>query len=263
MIKVKEVISIVENGCTEPIDCFLDNGMRAIVKTYNNIQSNIVLVNELICYELAVYLKLPMPRSGVCLMDNQVIDDNKILDKLKYGKGFYSERIDKATVLTGSAMLGLVHNKEDIQQCILFDHLIYNKDRNPGNLLISTRTEKVRMYMIDHTHVFNKQTLWDRAQLELCMLDQDYQDTEIIERNREIYNIFFNTINMPIENLLLISEEFRSKIDRYLLESIISKVPEEWELTDSDGYALIEYLLYRLKHLDDMCHLIDKNKGVL
>mgnify|MGYP000208028004 CR=1 FL=1 len=69
------------------------------------------------------------------------------------------------------------------------------------------------MYVIDHTHVFHKQCLWDMYQLEQCIEDNDYLDTTIIEKNSDLYSLFFQREDMPLDKLLEISKEYKEKMN--------------------------------------------------
>lgn len=96
----------------------------------------------------------------------------------------------------------------------------------------------------------------DRFQLKRCQEEDDYLDKVILEKNNILYSMFFQTIPMSIEDFLLISKEYKSKINRERLEEILSKVPAEWQLFDEDAKALLDYLMYRLEKLDEICKVI-------
>lgn len=83
---MKEVECLITNGVTRPLRCVLDDGVRAVVKVFNNEQGNRTLVNEYRCYRLAEKLGIPMPLSGVCLCDDETIDINHEL--LAENKGY-------------------------------------------------------------------------------------------------------------------------------------------------------------------------------
>jgi hypothetical protein len=46
---------------------------------------------------------------------------------------------------------------------------------------------------------------------------------------------------------------FCSKITEKVLRGIISDIPPEWSPSSRDIDALIEYLLYRIDHIEDIC----------
>jgi hypothetical protein len=56
-----------------------------------------------------------------------------------------------------------------------------------------------------------------------------------------------------------LKSNFRNKITEAALHNIISDIPKEWLPSDKDINALIEYLLYRIEHLNDICVTIIKH----
>lgn len=238
----------------------METGEIAVVKTLNNLQSNIVLVNELVSYKIALLLGLPVPESGICLIDENTEGIEKLESNDKLGKGFYSKRIDNATVVNSSKMIDLVENKKDIIKVIVFDHLIYNSDRNQGNIIISFKKKKVLLNVIDHTHVFNKECLWNKQELERCKIENDFLDYRILKENSFLYTMFFERVTITLEELLTVSKEYKELINEQKLKAILKNIPKEWELIEEDANALVEYLLYRLDKLDEMCKIIFKYK---
>lgn len=251
----------MENGCTKPLNCKLETGEIAVVKTFNNLQSNIVLVNEIISYEIALLLGLPVPDSGICLIDDETNGIEILDDITQKGKGFYSKRINKATILNSNKMVDLIENKKDILKLIIFDHLVYNSDRNAGNIILKFQKQNLLLNVIDHTHVFNKQCLWNKYELIRCREEKDFLDTKILTNNSYLYNMFFQKIPIKLEDLLEISAKYKELINKNILKEIIDKIPKEWELKKEDSEELIEYLLYRLNNLDEMCSIIMKFRG--
>ena len=79
--------------------CILDDDRWAVVKTFNNVQGNLALVNEYICYRLAEILNLPMPASGICICDSNTADTNGLINANNLGYGFYSTYLKKNTCL--------------------------------------------------------------------------------------------------------------------------------------------------------------------
>lgn len=72
------------------------------------------------------------------MLDKKVIKSNDIeLDEDRCGLSFYSIRKDKvATKIFSSKIIRkYVPNKNQIPIIILFDHLVYNKDRHPVSLI--------------------------------------------------------------------------------------------------------------------------------
>lgn len=252
---IDKVIAEMGIGVTEPLNCNLDNGKSVIFKTYNNEQGNLILVNEIIAYRIAQNIGLTIPNSGFAEIDDntQILINHRSIPK---GVGFFSSRIEHATTAAISRTLLLKHcvNRDELVKFILFDHLIYNKDRNPGNMLYSMKDKKI--YMIDHSHCFNLACIWDRVQLRLCMEREDFRDTVIMERNIAMYHKFIGTDNISYDILLKISEEFKEKLSEEYFNKAILDIPQSWNIAIEDLEVLSEYLTYRLRNLEYMCKMI-------
>lgn len=195
-----------------------------------------------------------MPESGICIFDN-LTDTKGIISPKNYGYGFYSTYLEKNTVLK-SGIIKLIVNKEDIYKLIIFDHLVYNKDRNPGNLLVEFKSKSIYLTVIDHSHVFKNQTIWDKHCFEIGIKEQDFTDQDIICNNNTLYSMFYRNISITKEQLLKIGRAYKEILTSDVLSSIISSTPSEWETNVSDLEALKEYLIYRLAHVDEICDMI-------
>lgn len=255
---VDKVFSVIPNGATEPLYALLSTGERAIVKTFNNIEGNLTLINEYICYRLCVQLSIPIPEAGIAFIDNQTIDDTSlnIITPDKYGPCFYSKRIDKVAQLN-AYIIDYITNKDDFHKIVLFDHLVYNKDRNKGNIILATG-KTVYMYVIDHSHVFKNECIWDKYCFERGIKESDYRDTQILDCNREMYDLFWENLGKNRDTLLELSDVFKERISYNLLDEIISELPQLWKVPVEDLNALKTYLIYRLNHLNDMVDIITR-----
>lgn len=77
-------------GSTEPKFAILDNGTQVITKLFNGPEGNLVLFNEYLCYRLAILLDIPMPKSGVCVLDEfSEIQDLEIANSDNFGRAFF------------------------------------------------------------------------------------------------------------------------------------------------------------------------------
>lgn len=151
-----------------------------------------------------------------------------------------------------------VANKDSYEKIILFDHLVYNTDRNKGNLLISTGKGDKLLYAIDHTHVFKNQTIWDRFCLIQGIQDNDFLNQDILLNNGYVY--FFRSKNINLDTLKLQASVFMNIINKELLENIVESIPNDWNINKADLDALIKYLLYRSEHLNEICEMIAQYK---
>ena len=256
LLHVDKIERHIENGCTEPFLAILNTGeekIHAVIKTKDNIQGILTLINELVCYKLANAIGILMPDSGVATIDDQTIVEENMLTDDGYGSCFYSKYIERASILNENIM-DFISNKEAYEEIILFDHLTYNKDRNKGNLLISTGKGAKLLYVIDHSHVFKNATIWDSICFRQGISDNDYLDVDILEANG--YGLFFRNKTIIKDSLLKIAEKFKHVITKQLLDDIINSIPSDWKIPNKNLEALKIYLLYRVEHMNEMCEII-------
>ncbi len=257
MDRVTKLDRKIGNGCTEPLLGMVEAGdesILSVIKTKDNIQGVLTVINELICYHLANALGLKMPRSGVAHIGEECNVADDLISQGDYGSCFYSEYLKSALLNPG--VLSSVKNPEIFQEIIIFDHITYNSDRNLGNLLLTSNKGDKILFAIDHTHVFKNQTLWDCQCLNRGIQENDYLDTKIIEYNNVIYSMFFGYKSIGINELKSVADRYQEIITRDLLDDIIIMIPNDWSINDNDVTALKDYILYRVAHLDDICNMI-------
>lgn len=249
---IKTVQHNMGNGITEPKLSMTDGNVPVVVKTYNGPEGSLVLFNEYLCYRLAILLDISMPYSGVCIIDQNTVIYNGCVEPAQYGYGFYSTYLNKAATLV-ETVIPLMQNKDDFYKILLFDHVIFNTDRNPGNLLVQYYKNNIILQVIDHSHVFINQAIWDASCLKRGMQEKDYFSTKILDYNDYLYSMFYRNMSVAENNFKDLKESFRSKITEDTLYSVISDIPKEWLPSEEDIDVLVEYLHYRIEHLDDIC----------
>lgn len=248
----------MNNGITEPKLATLDANTPVVIKTYNGPEGPLVLFNEYLCYRLAVLIDIPMPESGICLIDSNTIVYNNCITSDQYGYGFYSTYLNKSVTLVDT-IISRIKNKEVFYQVLLFDHLIFNTDRNPGNLLVQYYKNNILLQVIDHSHVFINQAVWDANCLIRAIQEKDYFSTRVIDENKILYGMFFRNMSIHKEDFDELKLLFRNKITKRVLQDIIADIPTEWLPPAQDVDALVEYLLYRIDHIDDICITISNH----
>lgn len=259
---VQSIIRAVSNGVTKPLIATLSDStqiINAIIKTKGNPEGIRPLINEYICYQLAYHLGIRMPFCGVASITTELIDKHKeFLQPADFGSCFFSKYIPHAAP-PNIAVINSVSNKEIFEQIILFDHIIYNKDRNLGNLLISCSKNEKYVYVIDHSHVFKNQTIWDRFCFAQGIQENDFCDTDILQYNTAYYNMFSSCKSINLELLYARCSRYKEILTPELLNTIIKGIPTDWKVEDNDIElaSLAEYILYRVDHLDEMCIMID------
>lgn len=237
-------------GITEPKYAVLDDGTQIVVKLSHGPEGNLVLFNEYICYRLAILIDIPMPHSGICIMDkNTEIFDSHIATSENFGYAFYSTYMPKTTKLLPS-IINMMKNKEIFNKILLFDHMIFNSDRNEGNLLVRFYKDDVSLKVIDHTHVFINGAIWDSSCLRRGIEDNDLLSTKVLKYNERLYNMFYRNIAISKVSLEQIGTEIKSKINYDIIKRFIEECPQEWRPTKSNENMLINYLMYRIDHFD-------------
>lgn len=237
-------------GVTEPKYALLSDGTQSIVKLSNGPEGNLVLFNEYLSYRLAILLDIPMPVSGICVMNETTeIQDPAIASSQNYGKAFFSTFMPKTTKLIPS-IISLMKNKEDFIKLLLFDHIIFNSDRNEGNLLVRFYKGDISLKVIDHSHVFINQALWDSACLERAIEENDLLSTRVLEYNERLYGMFYHNLLINKEILQEQSYIFQSKLSYDIISGLVQSVPEEWRPNQKDIDSLIKYLMYRVDNLN-------------
>ena len=259
---VKNILGRIGTGITDPIIGIIE-GRQAIIKTINNDEGNKVLINEIVCSNIAKKLNLPIPDGGICIIDNNTRFENDFTIKPeRYGLGYFTYRLDNVTSIINSPKLinKYIDNKECFLKIILFDCLVYNKDRHKGNILMTTgkKNSPNMVYIIDHSHVFNIGSLWDKYQLKRMKEANDYESTEVLEYNKSIYELLIKSIDFSFDCDILLKEvrNIKNVLTRDYLEQVIKNIPTEWNVDPEDTEMLIEYLLYRVNHIEEIAKLI-------
>ncbi len=237
-------------GSTKPKFAILEDGTQVITKLMNGPEGNLVLFNEYLCYRLAMLVGVPMPHSGICIFnDTSEIGIPGIADASNYGKAFFSEFMPKTTKLLPTIICKM-KNKEDFLKILLFDHIVFNTDRNAGNLLVRFYKNDISLKVIDHTHVFINQTLWDSTCLKRAMKDNDLLSTKVLEYNKYLYEMFIHNISITKELLEREGLIFKKAIKSDTILELISLIPDEWKPRQEDLEALVEYIMYRVNNID-------------
>ena len=148
--------------------------------------------------------------------------------------------------------MNLKINSIDALKTLIFDVVVGNNDRNPGNIMINLKNQS--FVIIDHSHVFVHGTVWDKNNLH----DLIGVPIDISRLNRVTYNTLISPnniasnrtiIDMYIDGLKLIT---RDKIN-----VIIKNIPEDWSITEEEKVVLENFLVDRINRIKDICRILN------
>lgn len=256
-LKVAAINICLSNGVTEPLRCTLNNGIEAVVKYPNNVEGNLILLNEYISYHIATQIGLNIPHAGLCILDGDCTNESdKELTEENHGIAFYSTFIRKAVPFTPGLVSRMI-NLDKFPDLVLFDHIIYNKDRHQGNVIMSM-TNPSQYYIIDHSHVFKNEAIWDARTFRTGIVEDDYLDKAIIESNSFIYDAFRSHIRLSQPHLKRLCCEIQGEISDDYLRNLKATIPPAWadEIGTTNIDALMDYINYRVSNLDKICDMV-------
>lgn len=250
-------------GSTRPFILACGNEVF-VVKAFDEESQNKHLINEFVCYHIAILLDIPIPKASLVKIDNTLL--NSVSDlrtrNIKSNILFGSKLVERTQTNITPPLLEAIVNKEDIPSIILFDQIIYNNDRanNSGNLLFDMKEKK--LLAIDHTHVFKDGLLWDQHTLEritsdnLSLIDNFHDKYYRMLQSYVGGNDPFNKVK---NKLIVLTEEN--------ISLIIDSIPIEWGIVKSEEDALKRFLMHRISNVNLIFRRIQEQcphwKGVI
>ena len=249
-MKITRIIREISNGATKPYIVECDDGKQYVAKFPGNPDGTRVLINELVCALLAKKLKLPLPDFKVVEIDNIEIFDVLEEDiKLINGSVFCSKYVEKATQIPSYRFVQKVNNIDDALKILIFDVIVGNNDRNKGNLLVNLKNNS--LVMIDHSHVFIGEAIWD----ERLLRELVGNNISIDEMNHFFLDMFINEVNKFDKKEFYEYINLVRSITLKDINKIIEKIPEDWLITKEEKDALSSFIYDRVKRVDEICEL--------
>lgn len=291
MIKNVEVVNFLGymgRGISRPVLVICDNFKEYILKNESVdengkiVKYNCMFVNELLAYQIACYLGIPIPEAVVAYVDSKFINNDPAI-RFKYrfeeGNHFATEKLPyvENNILEGYEQLSqmgkpyitkswnkffeLIHNKEDIAGIIAFDILIANFDRvnNLGNILIDKTNETRKIYAIDHGHAFFGPK-WTSDKIN-CLNNAKLDNTYIggflncfklgLNGLGEIFRALEKHINIDDINnhsFMEVVQKIES-IDENLIDRWLQNIPDEWYIDKNYQISIYKRFLLDQKSL--------------
>lgn len=257
VVKGLMAVAPVLNGQTRPFRVKCDDGNEYYVKFKENPESSRVLINEYVSTKIAEILDIPITTNRFVEIGQTFIDlygekiNSHIEELPSCGLHFGSQKIDKVYPITSSKIISSTTNADCLSSVLLFDHLIGNQDRisNKGNILLDGGDEKL-IVVIDHSHAFDLGPIWDEHQLRIRINEPLIP----YDLNGYVYSKWIPHINgnSPFSSFF---HKLPGLTDD-ILYHIISKIPEEWLITEGEKEALFLYLQDRRNQIDVLPSLL-------
>lgn len=257
VLEIKKIIRSLGLGVTNPILIEGSDGKRYVAKFPGNPEGTKVLINEFVCGCLAKYLGLPIPNFKIASFKINEINNIGLNDLLNIdGSVFCSEYLEKSAPVPDYFILTKVENKYDTIKTLVFDVLIGNNDRNPGNLLINLKNNS--FVIIDHSHVFINGAIWDSNSLVRTI----NEPINISDMVKFTFNMFIQCLNFENSRENLDDFIFKIKtINSELIRQIFSSVPDDWGFSAKDKDALEKFILNRIERIKEICILLNIKGG--
>lgn len=253
---VTHIDGITQEGVTDPIRVFLDDGQNAVVKYPCNNAGTIVLVREIIGSMIGDILQIPIPEYGICELSETVIslaieEEGEYFPLTTKNKGlcFYTKYYGNTTPCQYSWLKSI--NTRRYSSIVLYDYILNNDDRHDGNIL---RTIDVNdsILCIDNSHIFTKENdiLND---ISYILSEKNVASVAFYNKNKDLFDILLKDIT-PIE-LIDMAITIQNVITKEVCDEIKRNIPKEWCNNIRAGYLdiIFSFILKRVENIKNIC----------
>ncbi|WP_071396087.1 HipA family kinase [Bacillus tuaregi] len=195
------------------------------------------LPNEWVSYCLARYLGLPIPFARIIDIPQSYssqIPELAAINSIPYqfALTYIPDCLDGHQVLD----IPKIINSDELASIIVFDYWLYNSDRTRKNILLQKAQGNIlRLWAIDHAEVFGTYN-WQMDEIENLPVGLIKSAThQIIADFIQDEKEFFEQVDII------------QKIPIFLIEEIVSMIPDEWGVTKEEKKAMVNALLMRRK----------------
>lgn len=296
MIKTIQVSAFLKQlgaGISAPSLVLSDDNQRYVLKNQRTIVNgqttdlNCSFLNELIAYQIAEYLGVPVPEAAIAVLDKRILDNGpalRFVHRFTEGSFFASKEISNPeenlienyeilmqmgkpyTIRSWSKFYSNICNPEDSAKIIALDLFIGNLDRytNTGNLIVGQSAEGRKLYSIDHGHAFFG-AVWEvnkMGMLRSAAISEDYLRTylkEITFNHKEGFlnglGEVFRAIETNIDLDDIVHHPFKNvvysieQISDDLLDQWFSNVPDSWYVDKNNQIGLYKHFISQQKFM--------------
>lgn len=242
--QAKTYLKKMHSGRSKPLLFEVADGTLWVVKYKNNPQGLRMLVNEWVASNLAQLLGLPSPGCSLIMLNEKLLEIENIFipgttTKIQAGLSFGSHYIDNADNNPTRYQMAKLDNTDMIPGVIVMDTWIDNPDRddrggNFSNVIVSPSSvrSKYTLYLIDLGKVGSSQ----------------WTVNELLKRintfNLRGYNRLFAQL-IPGRLAFQPFLEVLESVSAEEVESVVSTVPDEWNLNQEEAATLVKFLKQR------------------
>ncbi|MFK9094775.1 HipA family kinase [Bacillus salipaludis] len=242
------LIQKMKKGHSKPHLIRFTDGNDYVVKFKNNPTGTRTLVNEYVAGKLAVLVNLPVTPFRIVYISQNFIEANPSL----FQSGFRSGNQFASLFITDTTYLPQkmdpdhpipIMNKDQLAGIIAFDYWLGNVDRNRKNLLLKPIQDTgFQFFIIDHGHCFTHSN-WTVETLKTI--------PNMSNSWRKAHKHYISMLEG--DGLAGVAEHITKiiAIHRNTIEEIVNSIPADWEVSDLEREALIEFLIesqQRLHH---------------
>jgi hypothetical protein len=215
-----------------------DDGRNYVVKFFQEGFEK-TLPNEWVSYCLARYLGLPVPFAQIVEIPQTFISEIPELSQMaasqyQFASLYVPGCLDGHQV---SDVPGIV-NQEILAGIIVFDYWLNNGDRTRKNILLEEESaDSYRLWMIDQAEIMGSYN-WQLSDLEKLSNKMIKSATHklmasFVEDESEFANFIELIQTIPI----------------FLIEEIVSIIPDDWQVSKDEKKAIVTTLVKRRKKL--------------
>lgn len=198
------------------------------------------LPNEWVSYCLARYLGLPIPFAQIVEIPQDFTSQISDLAQMSVTRYQFAS-LHVPDCLDGhqvSTTIPRIINHQSLASIIVFDYWLYNGDRTRKNILLhEEHNHSYRLWTIDHAEVFGTYN-WLESDLEQLPVGL------IKSATHQLMAAFIKDETSFTEQLELIQT-----IPIFLIEEIVSIIPDDWLVSKEEKKAIVNTLVNRRKKI--------------
>lgn len=260
MLEVTTIESQMKVGMNIPIKVTCSDSEQYVMKCINDGTSGKALFNEVVASRFANVIGVQTPSFKIGNLDSKLIQKNDVLklNKFKAGECFLSKLEVGSAFGINPVISKNISNIEMIPNIILFDALLMNSDRasNRGNWFITR--EKRELIAIDHTNIFRIAQIWDKNSLEQDKKIPPFIVNELHDKSYKILiNEFFKRTKSKYHPFSPLVRKIKC-LTNSDVSKCFDKIPKNWNVSDDDVEAAKDFLLFQVKHIDDLTLELEK-----